>query len=272
MKIIVSILITILVLASIALADNNSESINASDSTKKKQAQLKEKSASEFSEEYNKKNKLISIPGKNKYQMKKIIKYNQGITATDPLEICYQYFELRKKKRGYSNPREEFKVSRIIDNAKGTKIDFYQVHNDVRVNDYRCGFFINNDGLILSAGGGRYSPDARFVDTTPSIHKDEIKHIAINDPHVKGIRLEHVLETELAIDCEEDCRLVWIVTIDNNQDQSAKSFKEIVAADLYFDANNGLFITKHTNKKGPFRFNVDKFKSKNNKKDDKNDN
>ncbi|MCD6163630.1 MAG: hypothetical protein J7K40_14610 [candidate division Zixibacteria bacterium] len=268
MKIIVSMLIAIIVLASIAFADNDNEAITQADSTKQGKIKAKSKTASEFSEEYSKKNKLNSIPGKNRHQMKRIIKLNQGITATEPLEICYQYFEFRKIKRGYSNPRMEFKVRRIRNNEKGTKIDFYQVHNDVRVKGYRYGFLISNDGWILS-GGGRYAPEARFVDTNPSINEDEIKHIAINDPHAKGTRLEHVLKTELVIDCEEDCRLVWIVTIDNMEDSSVKSFEKIVAADLYFDANTGKFIKKYTNIIGPCF--PDIFNNKNNKKDDKND-
>ncbi|MCD6161291.1 MAG: hypothetical protein J7K40_02635 [candidate division Zixibacteria bacterium] len=241
MKIIVSMLIAIIVLASIAFADNNDESITQSDSSKQRKIDAKSKSASEFSEEYSKKNNLITSSDQNSYQSKKIAKYNQGITATDSLEKCYQYLELYKEKYGILNPKEEFKVRRILNTENRLTIGFYQVHNDVRVIGYRYSISFNSDCLIKSASG-RYNPKARFVDTNPSINEDEIKHIAINDPHAKGTRLEHVIETELAIDCEEDCQLVWIVTIDNMKDSSVKSFEEIISGDFYFDANTGNYL------------------------------
>ncbi len=110
-----------------------------------------------------------------------------GITATEPLEKSYQFFEIHKDLFRLINARSELKCYRIIsDDGFVSTIKFRQVHNGIGVEHGQYFVHFCRDGSIGGANG-YLNPEARHVNTTPSILKEQAQQIAEAD--YKGLKM-----------------------------------------------------------------------------------
>jgi Zn-dependent metalloprotease len=137
-----------------------------------------------------------------------------GSNESDPLEIAYQFFEENKDVFQMENPREELLVRSVRSDDISSTVKFYWAVNGIKVR--YGGYFvqIKPNGSIYEVQG-QIDPEARKVDTTPSISEERAKEIAINDPLHKG-RKPEVVESELIIaNFEGGYRLVWSLGIIN---------------------------------------------------------
>ncbi|MCD6161294.1 MAG: PepSY domain-containing protein [candidate division Zixibacteria bacterium] len=104
---------------------------------------------------------------------------NKGITETDPIEKCYQFFELHKELFGMINPREELVVYRTQGGDRVSTVKFYQAHGGVRVRFGQYFVHFNKDEKITGINGS-FDPEARSIDAIPSISVEQAREIAIN--------------------------------------------------------------------------------------------
>ena len=132
---------------------------------------------------------------------------SKGITATDPVDKCYQFLEIHKKLFKIKDPRHEFKLKRneVVDKMGITSVVLDQVVNSVKVRVGYYNFSINNHDNKLEYVFGEYHPEARAVDTTPKISKEQAIQIGIANTKPLGpnapdsARQVHVGEVELLI-------------------------------------------------------------------------
>jgi Zn-dependent metalloprotease len=94
---------------------------------------------------------------------------NAGITAIDPKEKCYQFFEIHRGLFGLVDPRVELQDYRIISyEGYVSTIKFQQVHNGVKIDFGQYFLHFNRDGTLNGANGHLF-PEAREINTTPAI-------------------------------------------------------------------------------------------------------
>ena len=112
---------------------------------------------------------------------------NRGITATDPVEQCYQLLELHKDLFGLVNPREEMQSYRADERV--VKLQQYHLGLKVQHGGYNVHF---RDGKLTGLNGHVY-PQARQVHSaTPTITKEQAFQIAKADILLNGAeRLEN---------------------------------------------------------------------------------
>ena len=99
---------------------------------------------------------------------------NKGITATDPIEKCYQFFEIHKDLLGLIKPRDEL----VFFRDSGMIKRFYQAHNGVPTDG---SYFVHFDesGNIEGITGKIY-PEARQINANPKINEGGAISIALS--------------------------------------------------------------------------------------------
>jgi Zn-dependent metalloprotease len=134
-----------------------------------------------------------------------------GITATEPVEKAYQYFELHKDLYQINDPRKELKLKWVHDytgSTGGAHVAFNQVYNGIGVGVGDMRVHLNKEGKIWDVTF-KYDPEARKVDTTPSISEEQAKQIAVSNPDYE-YNNPYFGEPELLIAHFEDgYHLVW---------------------------------------------------------------
>jgi Zn-dependent metalloprotease len=143
----------------------------------------------------------------------------KGITATDPLEKCYQFFEIHKDIFGLNDPREELVL--YVNNPHTKK--FYQAHNGVKVQF--AGYFMHfNMKGKLNELDGEIDLEAKKVATTPAISREAAQKIAFDEfktnPEIPANKLvpdtvaPRAVETELMLSrIDGQFRLVWDIAV-----------------------------------------------------------
>jgi Zn-dependent metalloprotease len=138
---------------------------------------------------------------------------SRGITATDPIDKAYQFFELNKDIFSMENPRQELILRDVSIPKRGsiTYIKFDQFVESVKVlyNAYTVEIDVN--GTIIYAGG-IYNPALREIDAVPVISKEQSIKIVIaqakcqHEPWLDKIEEETRL---LIANLDGNYRLVW---------------------------------------------------------------
>jgi Zn-dependent metalloprotease len=126
---------------------------------------------------------------------------NRGITATEPKEKVYQLFELHKDVFGILNPREElvdFKAKTFWKNGNVQSAVIYQYYDGIKIYGGHYGIGFDQQGNIRNCGGDLY-PEARQVNTVPSISEEQVQEIALNNPHTKRSPSGRIYSTDLLI-------------------------------------------------------------------------
>ncbi len=149
---------------------------------------------------------------------------NKGITATDPVEKCYQLFELHKDAFGLVNPREELIQCPYFpsDSDKLTHLAFYLAHNKVKISNILIDIYFDNAGKI-SGMKGKFYPEVRDLSATPAIDKEKASQIAEYDykatkeavnPKVDYIELLFLKENDKLYLAWWTCIKGWCYSID----------------------------------------------------------
>jgi hypothetical protein len=157
-----------------------------------------------------------------------------AVVDSSNVNRAYMFLEGIKNHYRINNPRTEFVVSRIINDNGIRSVILDQVSNGVKV---RYGYFsINltrNDSLTFNDIAGFYEPDARTIDTHPTISLDQAKQIALNDSRAYHTAIENIKSAELIIGRFEDTlRLAWAINV-------YKLDSVIFNSDYYIDAQTG---------------------------------
>jgi hypothetical protein len=114
---------------------------------------------------------------------------NAGLTATDPVERAYQFFERHKDLFQIPDPRKELVVEKIVSKEDGSGvIQFKQVVGGVEVYQGGCNIFFDKSGAGIQLN--RFNcehimgllPDAHNINPIPTIDSLEAGRIAQNDP------------------------------------------------------------------------------------------
>jgi Zn-dependent metalloprotease len=114
---------------------------------------------------------------------------NNGLTATNPIERAYQFFENNKDLILISDPRKEMVVSRVVCNEDGSgSVQFEQVVGGVKVYLSGCSVFFDKSGTQLTRfttelSGSGLLPDAHTLNLIPSIDSLQAAHIAKADAY-----------------------------------------------------------------------------------------
>jgi len=134
---------------------------------------------------------------------------SKGITAIDPVEMAYQFFELNKDLYRIESPRDELIVKGIIEGGElGTTIKLGQVVGGIRV---------DSRGFILQYGrakklwcvDGQIDPDARQVDATPKITFEQAFQIALADTLDHGPKPVPLNQELVIMRFKDGLHLVW---------------------------------------------------------------
>jgi Zn-dependent metalloprotease len=135
---------------------------------------------------------------------------SDGITATDPVEMAYQFFELHKDLFQLDNPKKELLLKSCnTDKCVGnTHVSLDQVVNDIKVRYGGYALHFKSNGSLYYLNGA-IDPEARKVDTTPSISAEQAKQIAASNPDYE-YNNPYFNDVELLIAHFEDgYHLVW---------------------------------------------------------------
>jgi hypothetical protein len=138
---------------------------------------------------------------------------NLGIASEEPIEKCFQFFEIHKVLYGLINPRAEL-LHYETETWKGlvSTLKFYQIHNGIKVEHAQIFVHFDRNGE-LDGTDGLINLDIRSVDTNPAISKELAQEIAtVNYTGLKFVGFK-VPEPELIIHSRGDNHyLCWIVT------------------------------------------------------------
>ena len=162
---------------------------------------------------------------------------NIGITASDPTEKCYQLFEIHKDLFGLINPREELLQywTGKQDGAINT-IKFRQMYNGIKIENGQYFVHFNRDGTLNGVNGHLF-PEARRVNTTPTISIEQARQIAATNANTKGVKAGNVTHSELVIFGHGDTfHLCWALNITN--------FAVFFSEKFYVDAHSGEVLDK----------------------------
>lgn len=140
---------------------------------------------------------------------------SDGITATDPVDKAYQFFEIHKDIFQLEDPRSELVLGGVSDDKLGyNHVKLGQVVNGVPVGVVGYRVHIKPNGIIYKVKG-QIDPEARNVDTNPGISVEAAKEIAISnlDPELEVDKFE-ALEPELIIArFDGEPKLTWVVNV-----------------------------------------------------------
>jgi len=137
---------------------------------------------------------------------------NKGITASDPLERCYQFFELHKELLALDNPREDM----VVKVQREETIRFYQYFKGIKTHNSHSIHFNPKDGNDIVGYSASPDPEVRSVDTNYEISKEQAQQIAV--AHCQTLHPDLIMtstqEPELQINrFESGCRLIWKVIV-----------------------------------------------------------
>jgi len=141
---------------------------------------------------------------------------SKGLTGTDVVEKAYQFFELNKDLFQIEKPRQELVIRQVIREELST-VKFYWAIDGVKVN--YGGYFLqfSRDGSLYNVEG-QIDPEARSINTKPSISEEQAKQIAMNDSLNTG-QESTFMDMELVIGKFKDNKfqLAWTFGISNSR-------------------------------------------------------
>jgi Zn-dependent metalloprotease len=140
---------------------------------------------------------------------------SKGLTSTDIVEKVFQFFEINKDIFGIENPKNEFIVDAVLEDEIQA-VKFHWTVNGVKVaSNFRVLF--SKDGLPIYYSGKIY-PEARLINTKPSISEEQAKQIAMNDSLNTG-QESTFMDMELVIGKFKDNKfqLAWTFGISNSR-------------------------------------------------------
>ena len=133
---------------------------------------------------------------------------NKGITASDRIERCYQFFELHKELLALDNPREDIVIQVEHEGA----IRFFQYFKGIKTNNQHTIHFSPKDENDIIGYTASPDPEVRSVDTNYEISKEQAQQIAVAHCQTlhPDLKISSTQEPELLIDRFEDgCKLIW---------------------------------------------------------------
>lgn len=171
---------------------------------------------------------------------------NIGLTATDPAERAYQFFERHKDLFKIPDPRQELIVNNIVHGEKGAGVILFdQTVSGVKVYQGGCRVYFDSDstGAQLNRVNCEYMgllPDAHNIDPIPTIDSLEAGRIAQSDPaHGKNYTYVSYLGLWIANDYhyglrpfpDKQTHLVWRLVVDGGAYKGS--------AEYFIDAHTG---------------------------------
>lgn len=140
---------------------------------------------------------------------------DKGITAAEPLDKCYQFFELHKHLFGLDNPREELVLISVSGQFGIHK--FRQFYNGIQVGFHRIMVYFSFDGKhSITGAGGKFVTEVKSLSSTPAISEEEAIQIATNDYIAQKHKGEpKLIKAELIYlkDSNGDYYLAWNIAI-----------------------------------------------------------
>jgi len=144
-------------------------------------------------------------------------KLDKGITAVEPLDKCYEFFELHKDLFGLDNPREELVF--YSDSTDIYTLMFRQFHNGIQIGWHRIiVYFSLKEKYSMIGVKGKFVTQVKNLSSTPAISEEEAIQIAANDYIAHKYKAEPKSgKTELRYLKESDGSyyLAWIIAIGN---------------------------------------------------------
>jgi len=137
---------------------------------------------------------------------------NKGITASDKLEKCYQFFELHKALLALDKPREELIFKR---ETQYTKV-FTQYYKGIKTDGEHAVHFDFKGGDDIVGYTGSPNPEARQVDVNYEISKEQAQTLAVDycEQLHDDFEISATKEPELLIKkFEKDYKLTWKVSV-----------------------------------------------------------
>jgi Zn-dependent metalloprotease len=163
---------------------------------------------------------------------------SSGLTAKDPVDIVYEFFEKNKDIFQLQNPRQELiLIDSISDGIVGPTVRMAWAVNGVKVGcpEFRAQF---SKASGLYEIDGDICPDARKINTNPIIGEEQAKQFVVNDTKNLGSKLGDVKSSQLIIAKFNDSfKLAWIINI-------VRMDSLIINTDYYIDATNGDILAK----------------------------
>jgi Zn-dependent metalloprotease len=105
---------------------------------------------------------------------------DKGITAVDPLEKCYEFFELHKHLFGLDNSRDE-----LVFLGKSGSFPIYkfrQYYNGVQIGTHRIMVsFSLDDKYSINGAWGEFVTKVKSLSSSPAISEEEAIRIATNE-------------------------------------------------------------------------------------------
>jgi hypothetical protein len=140
-------------------------------------------------------------------------------------EWAYRFLETNRDIFDIENPRQELPLSK---NAHGT-VEMYQVVNSIKVLNAYVQFGLNSDASVAYIDFSCY-PEARNVNTTPSIDSLQAFSIARSDPQNENHPAKPLKAKLMIAKFNNDFHLVWTF---------------ILSGGGYFDGESRYFIDAH---------------------------
>jgi Zn-dependent metalloprotease len=139
---------------------------------------------------------------------------SKGLTATDPIEQAYQFFDSNKDLFPIENAKRELIVWQQIggDEHFGPTVKFYWCVDSVRIHGATIILNYSRDGKLYNYDG-KFDPEARKVDTKPTLDESEAKQIVVADKRSGGEILENTVSDGLIIiKVNDKYHLTWAIT------------------------------------------------------------
>jgi Zn-dependent metalloprotease len=134
-----------------------------------------------------------------------------GLTASDPVEKAFQFFDLHKTQFHIEDARKEFKLR---SSTKGPISDDYhvkldQIVNGVKVRSGMYALHFQSDGSLYLVDG-QIDPEAKKVDTNPAISEEMAKQIAISENNSDTLAKDYTKSNGLLIiNTKNGYHLIW---------------------------------------------------------------
>ena len=151
---------------------------------------------------------------------------NIGLNATDPVERSFQFLELHADLFGFINPREEFTVKNYHPGPHYTydysgAVFFQQMVEGVKVVNagYQIHYDPDSTSFKFTWLVGRIIPEARRINTTPTVSQMQAESMAMSDPeHAPYLEQVTIGLTELVIESVDNVwRLAWKINVQNGR-------------------------------------------------------
>ena len=116
---------------------------------------------------------------------------DKGITAVDPLDKCYEFFDIHKHLFGLDNPRDELV---FLNKASGFPIyAFRQYYNGIQIGSHRAMVSFSSDEKYSITGvWGDFVTEVKSLSSSPAISEKEAIEIATNE----YVAQKHEVEAE----------------------------------------------------------------------------